>query len=486
MLCTMSHRRRPVALAIAPLVAAGGITACTPDAPTVEATPTAGVQLFQWPWTSVGRECGEVLGPYGFDFVLLSPAQEHIQGDQWWTSYQPVSYQVESRLGTRDEFAAMVEACHDAGVEVIADAVINHMAGIEGGVGVAGTEFTHYEYPGLYTREDFHTCSVTASGDIENYLDQQQIQQCELVNLADLDTGSEHVRDTIAAYLDDLTSLGVDGFRIDAAKHISTVDLAAIVDRLDGDPRVVSEVIRGSGEPVQPEDYLGIGSVFAFQVAKDLVGLVKGGAIYRALDLKDGGVPSEQAYTFVTNHDTERNGQTLNWEDPEKFRVGTALLMGLDYGTPVLYSGYAYSDEDAGPLSTDGRADDVACAQPSEDPADGAWLCQHRDAAGLAEWAAVVAGEPVGNVWHEGYAVAFDRGDRGLIAVNDSSTPVTATLTTSLPDGAYCDAASSPAPPGTDGRCVDGPFVVADGSVTLEIPAMGAVAIHVNLRSSGE
>ncbi len=475
----MPHRGRAAALLTLPVLALG---ACS-SAPAVEMEPAAGVQLFQWPWTSVGRECGEVLGPYGFDFVLLSPAQEHIQGDQWWTSYQPVSYQLESKLGTRDEFAAMVTACHDAGVEVIADAVINHMAGIDGGVGFAGTVFEHYEYPGLYTADDFHTCPQTLSGDIENYRDQQQVQECELVNLADLDTGSEHVRDTIAAYLDDLTGLGVDGFRIDAAKHMSATDVTAIVDRLDGEPRIISEVIRAAGEPIQPEDYLGAGSVFAFQVAEDLAGLVSGGAVYRALDLRDGEVPSEQAYTFVTNHDTERNGRTLNWEEPGKFRVGTALLTGLDYGTPVLYSGYAYSDRDAGAISTDGLVDDVTCAAPSEDPADGAWLCQHRDAAGLAEWVSVVGDAPVENVWHEGYSVAFDRGDLGLMAVNDNSNPVTATLTTNLPDGAYCDAANVTSPPGTDDRCVDGPFIVADGSVTVEMPGMSAVALHVNLRS---
>lgn len=113
--------------------------ATTEAAPAVEANPQVGVQLFQWNWNSVARECTDVLGPAKFAFVLLSPAQEHIEGEQWWTSYQPVSYQLESKLGTRDEFEAMVGACHDAGVKVIADAVINHMAGIDGGRGFAST-----------------------------------------------------------------------------------------------------------------------------------------------------------------------------------------------------------------------------------------------------------------------------------------------------------------------------------------------------------
>ena len=476
------RRRLQTPLALLTLLAV--LAACTPgQEPAVETSPTVGVQLFQWPWRSVAQECTEVLGPHEFGFVLLSPAQEHIDGEAWWTSYQPVSYQLESKLGTREEFAEMVAACGEAGVDVIADAVINHMAGVDGGTGVAGTDFTHYEYPGLYSEDDFHDCPMTASGDIENYSDQQQVQECELVNLADLDTGSEKVRDTIAAYLNALTDLGVAGFRIDAAKHMSATDVEAIVGRLDGEPLIISEVIRGGGEPIQPEDYLDAGAVFAFQVAKDISGVVPGGAVSRALEMRDGEVPSEQAFTFITNHDTERNGQTLNSKDGDQFRVATALLLGIDYGTPIVYSGYAFSDHDAGAPQTDGRVDDVACAAPSEDPEDGAWLCQHRDVAGLAEWVAVVGDAPVENVWKQGYAVAFDRGDRGLIAVNDTSTPVSATLTTNLPDGAYCDAAASPAPPTAEDRCEEGPFVVADGKVTVEMPAMDAVALHVNLRA---
>ena len=35
--------------------------------------------------------------------------------DEWWASYQPVSYELESRLGTRDEFADMVRAVRRGG-----------------------------------------------------------------------------------------------------------------------------------------------------------------------------------------------------------------------------------------------------------------------------------------------------------------------------------------------------------------------------------
>merc|ERR1711988_1615305 len=84
------------------------------------------VHLFEWPWDAVARECEEVLGPKGFCGVQVSPPMEHIQGGQWWTCYQPVSYKLESRSGNRDQFINMVNRCRNAGVMVVADMVINH------------------------------------------------------------------------------------------------------------------------------------------------------------------------------------------------------------------------------------------------------------------------------------------------------------------------------------------------------------------------
>merc|ERR1711881_832662 len=87
------------------------------------------VHLFEWPWDAVARECEEVLGPKGFCGVQVSPPNEHIQGGQWWTRYQPVSYKLESRSGNRGQFESMVHRCNAAGVMVVVDLVINHMSG---------------------------------------------------------------------------------------------------------------------------------------------------------------------------------------------------------------------------------------------------------------------------------------------------------------------------------------------------------------------
>ena len=70
---------------------------------------------------------------------------EHIQGGQWWTRYQPVSYKLESRSGNRDQFINMVQRCRNAGLMVVADMVINHMTGHgQSGQGTGkGVTFSH-------------------------------------------------------------------------------------------------------------------------------------------------------------------------------------------------------------------------------------------------------------------------------------------------------------------------------------------------------
>ena len=166
---------------------------------------------------------------------------------------------------------------------MVADAVINHMTGQDSpGEGWAGTPYEHYEYPGIFTASDFHHCGLTANDDISDYGSREQVQTCELVNLADLDTSSETVRATIVGYLDDLLSLGVAGFRIDAAKHMAATDVEAIVGALPEGTRIISEVIRGGDEPIQPEEYTGFGEVFEFTYARDLIPQVTSAHAHRS------------------------------------------------------------------------------------------------------------------------------------------------------------------------------------------------------------
>ncbi len=212
--------RRLVAALAACSLAVLGLTSCAPSGPaaTPITTQMVGLQMHMWSFDSIATEC-PTLKDIGYDWVLVSPPQETIPDSAWWAHYQPVSYKIDSSLGTRSEFENMVSVCKANNVQIMVDVVLNHMTGLQNGTGSAGTEFSKYEFPGLYAPEDFNMCPTGVS-QIEDYSNVEEIQQCELLGLSDLNTGKANVRDQLVKFLRDLRGTGVAGFRVDAAKHI--------------------------------------------------------------------------------------------------------------------------------------------------------------------------------------------------------------------------------------------------------------------------
>ncbi|MFH8985432.1 alpha-amylase [Streptomyces varsoviensis] len=464
----MYLRTRVLRGAVAGLTAAACLAAIAPDSS--RATPAGGktvtATLFEWKYDAVARACAESLGPAGYGYVEVSPASEHIRGDQWWTSYQPVGYRVAGRLGDRNAFRKMVETCHAAGVKVIADAVVNHMSA-GSGTGTGGTPYTKYDYPGYYQVQDFHGCRK----DINDYRDRGDVQNCQLVGLADLDTGSAYVRTTIARYLDDLRSLGVDGFRVDAAKHIAAADLAAIKASMADPGFWVSEVIYGAGEAVQPEEYTGIGDVDEFRYGTHLEAAFRSGDLTSLRHIGDAKLSSGSARTFVDNWDTERNGSTLTYRDSAAYTLANIFMLASPYGAPNVYSGYAWTDRDAGP--PDGGA--ARCD-------NAAWTCTHArpDITAMVGFRNAVADAPLANWWDDGRgAIAFSRGDKGFVALNNGDTAVSRTFATGLPAGTYRDVVAAR----PDDRAGGTVTVAEDGTATVTVGAKSALALHIGART---
>ncbi|MFF9273259.1 MULTISPECIES: alpha-amylase family protein [Streptomyces] len=426
----MARRALTVAVALAAATVVMNPTA-TQAAPPGTKDVTA--VLFEWKFASVARECTDTLGPAGYGYVQVSPPAEHIQGGQWWTSYQPVSYKIAGRLGDRAAFKNMVDTCHAAGVKVVADAVVNHMSA-GSGTGTGGSTYGKYDYPGLYSSSDVDDCR----SEINDYRDRYNVQHCELVGLADLDTGEDYVRGKIAGYLNDLLSLGVDGFRIDAAKHIPAADLANIKSRLSN-PGVYwkHEVIYGAGEAVQPTEYTGSGDVQEFRYAYDLKRVFTNENLAYLKNYGEGWgyLNSGVAGVFVDNHDTERNGSTLNYKDGANYTLANVFMLAWPYGAPDVNSGYEWSNHDAGPPNG-GQVN--ACWQ------DG-WKCQHAwpEIKSMVAFRNATRGQAVTNWWDNGSdAIAFGRGSKGYVAINHESGALTRTYQTSLPAGTYCDVQS--------------------------------------------
>ncbi|KAI1791084.1 glycoside hydrolase [Ganoderma leucocontextum] len=436
------------------------------------------VQMFGWTWDSVAAECTDFIGPAGYGFIQVSPPQEHVTGDQWWTDYQPVSYTLTSKRGNRDQFASMIAACHDAGVCVIVDTLWNHMTRLDYGTGTAGSSYTHYVYPGIYQNQDFHHCGLEPGDDMVNLNNRAEAQTCELDNLADLATESDYVRGRLAEYGNDLLSLGADGFRLDAAKHIAATDIAAILSRLHSIPYITQEVTFGAGEPITPNEYTGNGDVQEFRYTTALLNAFSGEGISSLQSFDNlGWVNGSGANVFVTNHDTERSGKSLNNNSPSNTYV-SAMVFSLahPYGKPTILSSYD------GFTQTDAGAPNGGFGTCSGSGGENGWLCQHR-------WTAVAGmvgfRNNVGNTALTGWVapqpqqIAFGRGALGFVAINNADSAWQATFSTSLPDGSYCDVVHGTT---LGGNCVGASFTVSGGSFGATVAPRDSIAIHTGAK----
>jgi alpha-amylase len=135
------------------------------------------------------------------------------------------------------------------------------------------------------------------------------------------------------------------------------------------------------------------------------------------------------------------------------------------------------------PSDAGGHTNDVTCASSLETATIGQWVCEHRDPAirTMVAFRRLVAGTDVNHWWDNGAnAIAFSRGDKGFVAINDEPTLVTASVASGLAPGVYCDLL-------TGGRgptgCIGARLVVdASGTVQLQLNPTSAVAIDVATR----
>jgi alpha-amylase len=468
---TGHDERAPVTEAPAPPAAnapveaaAASVIANGQGAPTYNGPRTAMVHLFEWKWDDVATECETVLGPGGWAAVQVSPPQEHAQlpGHPWYERYQPVSYALESRSGTRAQFAAMVARCKKAGVHVYVDAVLNHMSFVESGTGTAGTKFKRLGYPGLYDASHFHGCGRA----IADWGSRTEIQSCELATCPDLDTGQDYVRGKLAAYLQDLVDLGVVGVRLDAAKHIAQGDLSAILAKVNGPLYVYQEVIDNDGKGViTAAEYAATGDVTEFRYGADLSRVLRTGKLawLETFGEKWGYLPSHSAIAFVDNHDNQRghgSGDPLTFRERPLYELAVVFMLAWPYGYPQIMSSYAFTGGNDGP--------------PTTPPCAPEWICEHRwpSVSAMVRFRNATAGAfAVTDWWSDGdRRIAFGRGAEGFVVVNATTTAMEQTLHTSLPPGSYVDLLG--------GAPVT---VAADGTIAVKVAAISALAISPRL-----
>lgn len=461
------------------------------------------VHLFEWTWNDIAHEAEQFLAPAGYRAILISPPNEHavVAGYPWWQRYQPVSYRLDrSRSGTLAEFQHMLARCNALGIDVYADAVINHMSAASASalpLGSAGSGFEKYRYPGLYGPDDFHAeRSAIRPSDYQD--NAWRVQQCELEGLPDLDTGSAHVQATIAAYLVHLARLGVQGFRIDAAKHIAPGEIDAILARVEQElgwrPYYFLEVIDHGAEAVKAADYFhvrdGATQITEFKFGQYLtekftnasttVGYQRLSQL-RTLGQEWGMMPSAQAVVFTDNHDNQRE-HNLYFADGALYVLANIFMLAWPYGYPSVMSGFAFdranpANRNIGPPAdafgnTQGLYRDAQFAAERVGVTPGMWVAEHRwpDIAAMVRFRlATAASAEVSHWWDDGEnRIAFGRGALGFVVINRTDARMHQRLQTGMKPGAYRNVV------GVGGK-ID---VDAEGCIDVTLPPLTALAIY--------
>ena len=191
------------------------------------------LQAFNWTFNDVTKNLSAIKNA-GFKIVQISPVQPPKNGGTtWWSYYQPLGFVIaeQTPLGTKEDLANLCEEANKQGIDIIADIVLNHLANTTDTAKEAdGTPVVHpsvelYE-PIIYKNrnEDTDGNGITFHHGAPGAGSGSETQVYPYGNLPDLDTSNPHVQERCLQFLKDCIDIGLDGFRIDTAKHIETPD----------------------------------------------------------------------------------------------------------------------------------------------------------------------------------------------------------------------------------------------------------------------
>jgi alpha-amylase len=290
----------------------------------------------------------------GVTCIWLMPIMESPS----YHGYDVTDYEtIEPDYGTNDDFLHFMEEAHARGIRVIIDLPINHTSSdhpwFQEAISDENSPYRDWYvfedenpgYPGPWGQQVWHS---TPGGD--DYYYGIFVDSMPDLNFENPDV-NEEVRRITEFWL---TEMGVDGFRMDAIKHVIEdgriqentpatmewlVDYAAFVRSVKPDAYTVGEVM-GSGTdgllPYYPDT---LDHYFQFELAQAMVNTSNFGSARTLIPLLQrtyDTLPDQRWGTFLTNHDQPR--YTSQVEEPERQRVGAMMLLSFP-GTPYIYYG---------------------------------------------------------------------------------------------------------------------------------------------------
>jgi len=298
----------------------------------------------------------EDLGVQGIWLMPIHPSPSYHQ-------YDVVDYRgIHPDYGTMEDFEHFLSEAHKRGIHVVIDLVINHSARDHPWfqAAISDTDSPYFDFYIWETEENIESLTVEYTGpDSDNVRVWNAVEGIDSyyyayfwAGMPDLNYDNPAVRDSMYAIGKYWLEKGVDGFRLDAAKHIYP-------DHRAEDAHAFWEEFRGEMESVNPNVLL-VGEVWASTEVvkpflKGLPSLFNFDLGYAIMDAVQSGNGGELAHrhasilneyesvtdqfidaTFLTNHDQNRVMSVL--DDEQKARVAASILLTLP-GSPYIYYG---------------------------------------------------------------------------------------------------------------------------------------------------
>lgn len=262
-------------------------------------------------------------------------------------------YKIQKDYGTMDDFYELINEAHKRDIEIVMDLVINHTSTSNPWFSEALNNKTS-KYRDYYIWSDSGKNPPNPSTLHSNpwrYSKSGKYYALFDTGMPDLNYDNPEVRSEIKNVAKYYLDMGVDGFRLDAARHI-----------YDGEPdknfqwwKEFNDYVKGINKnavlvgevwdkaPVVGDYLTSLDSAFNFDLSTAILDAVKGGNINSlggtVNDITSIYQSKNKNYLdsiFLTNHDMNRVMSTLN--STEKCKTAAAILMTLP-GTPYIYYG---------------------------------------------------------------------------------------------------------------------------------------------------
>lgn len=325
--------------------------------------------LQAWNWSYENLESKlEKVAQAGFTTIQISPPNEIKEGtvghkvtgeskNGWWMFYQPAGFQLnestDNALGTKSQLISMVNKAHELGIKVIADTVINHMGTCDNEDSITSSNpmdhvtprAAQFE-PEIYNNQLFHspwfnmTYSYEWNGP-ENTCTNDLTRGCTS-RLPDLKTEDSRVQDAIYEYLVEMVDAGLDGFRIDAAKHIetpndlpqyrsdfwvNTINKAKTyaVSKYNKELISYGEILNTCGYNRSYSDYYPYMKVTDSTIDRQILPAVNNGNASAALPINMANGSKAQTVLWNESHDTFMDGETKNISATQRNKAWAAI-----------------------------------------------------------------------------------------------------------------------------------------------------------------